>query len=514
MSFRDDYLRGLDALYEYAPYFYRIMRFLGIPKSAPGIPTAQVTYNPQTKAIEFEINPELIDGISDENVAFVIAHEAYHVLLSHLGEVVMHDDYPDRKNLVTAHECIVNDNILHKLGLDKPEMSLIFGEQYGTDFSNFSTKEAYDYLTQNQDKSNDNNDENKNDNSNSEKGDSSNNSSGSGNSESNDDSKSEGGESSDSNSKNEPDDSSKGSDGGSNGSADNSDSSGRPSGSCGGIIIPEGFENEFNKSVGDSLKSAIDEMKAKGDHVPDEFMDWADQIADDSGVDVVGNYGIGNNNGSMFIGQTDDMNLDWKQILAKVNPNIMTSGGSKYKDDWSQPRRRMINSYPQIILPTRRKIKEADDNGGDVPTFILALDMSYSIPASLIAGLANLADSVPDKFIKVMPVTWSDYVLPFDTKTRAIVQRSGTNVDGVYAYSQKVAKEIKKQPYVFVITDGECRFNNNYSYSRDKITADPEVIKKFWSWGAITDRHKNTIKSYMGQYIDHDSVFDVNSFLV
>lgn len=531
MSLREDYIRGLDAIHDYAPYFYRIMLFVGVPVENYQIPTAQVSYNPRDKKILFEINPDLVAEMSDEEVGFVIAHEAYHVLLNHLYESMDVDEYPDSKTLINAHEAIINDTVDGIIGLDAPQIGLIFGQLFGADFSGFSTREAYDWIAkQNENSENNLGSSNSNDSSDqSEKGNGSKDNAKSGDkSEENTEKDSE----NDSNSveKSEDDEShendmkeskngdsdSEDSSSDSNDSAESNNSQSSGTQACGGIVIPEGFEKEFNEVLAQDLKDGMKDVKSNKENVPTDFIDILDSIGVETGIDVTGGYSIGNNTGSMFAGRMDDMNLDWKMLIAEFNPKIMASGGSKFRDSWTSPNRRMISVYPKVVMPNRVRKDNSGDNGDDVPTFILALDMSYSIPERLIAGLANLADTVPEKFVKVMPVTWSDYVKEFDTNTKEIVQRSGTNIGGVWEYSQKVKKEIGKEPYVFVITDGECFFPNRYSYSYDfnSCPINDSVVQKNWYWGAIQSKDINKIKKNMSQQVDPEKVYLVDNFLV
>lgn len=532
MTFKQDYMRGLDALHDYAPFFYRIMRFLGVPAENYGIPTAQVSFNPADKTVLFEINPDLIKDMSDEEVGFVIAHEAYHVLLRHLSELQMVDDFPDNMSLVYAHEAIVNDTVKSILGLDHPDMDLVFGERFGADFSGFSTRQGYDWITQNQEQDEDSNSgsdgEQSENNENSEDSSDSTSGNGSGDSaEGSSDTNSDNGSDSDSANSDENDDQGKdntdeteGTDQDGSG-ADNADSSeqdgnGKPQyGVCGGVQVPEGSMQDFMNAVADTLRDAVSDAKNANESIDGDLLTVLDDFGADTGVDITGGYGIGSNTGSMFVGQMDDMNLDWKTLVAEINPDIMSAGGGpKYKDSWRAPRRTMMSVYPKVILPKSVRETGSDENGSDVPTFILALDMSYSIPTRLIAGLANLADTVPEKFVKVMPVTWADYVKDFDTNKKDIVPRGGTNIDAVWEYSQKVKKKIGKEPYVFVITDGGCSFGD-YSYSRSgRSQANANVVQKYWYWGAIDAQSVNSIKHNMNREVDKRKVYKVEDFLV
>lgn len=539
MTFREDYIRGLDALNDYAPYFYRIMRFIGIPSANYSIPTAQVSYDPHAKNVLFEINPDLIKDMADEQIGFVIAHEAYHVILRHLFEIVQRDEFPDAQVLVHAHEAIINDTVQGVLGLDGPDIGLTYGSQFGADFSGFSTREAYDWIINDSDDEQNSQDDQNNKNSSSsdssdtddssDSTDTNNAGSTSGTDDNEDDSdtdsqddtsdESDGNDSHGGSSEDDSDEGTDTADGKSNSDdeSDVSDSHDHGQG-CGGVHIPEGYENEFMETVTDALKDYVKDAQKNNEDIGDELLNLIESFGEAVDEDITGGYGISNNTGTMFIGQTDDMNLDWKYLISEFNPKILSAGGAKNKtrDVWTSPNRRMMSVYPKVILPKRVAINNSNDNGDDVPTFILALDMSGSIPNYLIAGLANLADTVPSGYVNVLPITWSDTVKEFDTRERKIVSRMGTNINAVWDYSQKVKKDIGKEPYVFVITDGECSFTSYgwYSSGSSWNPKNNKVVQDFWYWGAINKSYISTIKHYMSAQVDANKVYDVNKFLI
>ena len=554
-DFRDDYDRGMVALFDYAPFFGRLARNLGQPIPDTSIPTAMVEFNPATKKVSFVINPDYIRDLTDEQVAFVIAHETYHVLLNHLSELTDTDLFPDRGALATAHELIINDTIDRIMALEFPD-NLYHGSAYNQDFSVLSSIDAYKLLAPETDdedeadsdaggpsaqgsgdsgqnpasgqgsagESTDSNGQGAGDKS--DEKDQSNGDSGS------DDEQSESGEestedSSDESGSDDSQDSETDDDKGDQGSGDaNTDDQGSEDAAdtskpqaCGGFRgVDEDSQDDFSKAVAKALSGAINDAQKNNETVSDEVLNAAEDVADEAGVKLGVQYGIGNNTGStMFTNTVNDMNLDWKELLAKINPKVMTAGTKKRRGtSFHSPRRRMMSSYPKVILPVEKRSKDMDGKGNELPTVILALDLSYSIPEYLIAGLASLADSMPTDLFDAIPVTWSDYVKEFDTNTRQIVPRSGTNIDAVYKYSQEVAKRIGKQPYVVLITDGEFSFGYN---------TDAEVVKKFWYWGAIDDDSLRYIKSqhngrasyYSSSRVDYlgdsDNVFNVNDFL-
>ena len=96
--------------------FSNMVQRLGYPISNEGIPTAQVQLNMDEQRIEFLINPNFIAELSDSDIAAVLAHEAYHVLLDHLSEMADEDTYPLRAILIDAQECIINDSLPSSVG--------------------------------------------------------------------------------------------------------------------------------------------------------------------------------------------------------------------------------------------------------------------------------------------------------------------------------------------------------------------------------------------------------------
>lgn len=527
-DFIEDYNRGMVALFDYAPFFGRLARNLGQPIPDTSISTAMVAFNPAAKTVSFVINPDYIKDLTDEQVAFVIAHETYHVLLNHLSELTDTVQFPDAGALATAHELIINDTIDRIMALDFPD-GLYHGTAYNQDFSVLSSADAYKLLASETDAEDETKDDSGKDSNQVGSGSTSDsgqgNSGGTGGSGGTQDDQTQGGsdqgddETEDAGQGDSGDadqDADGNADGGNTGEDDaDGDDSTAPQ-ACGGFRgVDEDNQQDFSEAVAKALAGAIKEAQKNKENISDEILNAAEDVADDAGINLGVKYGIGNNTGSsMFTSTPDDMNLDWKELLAKINPKVMTAGSKKRRGtSFHAPRRRMISSYPKVILPVEKRSKDVDSKGNELPTVILALDLSYSIPDYLIAGLASLADSMPTDLFNAIPVTWSDYVLDFNTETREIVYRSGTNIDAVYRYSQNVAKRIGKQPYVVLITDGEFSFDHS---------TDAEVVKKFWYWGAIDSQSMKYIKSahngkgyysridYLG---DSDNVFNVNDFL-
>lgn len=490
MTFMEDYMRGLDSLFLSAKAFATLTQSLGRPFENSEIPTAQVSFDPRTKLISFELNPEFIESLDDGQVAAVLAHETYHVLLDHFDEQQDTASYPDSKALAIAHECIINDALFSNIGFHLPEGHCSGPADHGQDFSWFTTKEGYDFLTEPPEddegsSGNSSGESGEGESSDSDSGQPQNDESGDGDSDSNDDSDSDSEE-------------------------DDSESpKGQP---CGGIQIKDEDEQAFKDAISRAVDSAMKNIKPE--EIDDNLSDMLDELSHADGIDIDTKGWSMNevDKSSAFLDTSDTLDLNWKTLLAKINPAIMTSRKPQYKDSWHQPRRKMLNSYPEIVLPSVRRKDNTDGRGDAVPTFILALDMSYSIPAYLIGKLASLADSIPTDIIHPTPVTWSDNVKEFDTTERRIVARNGTNVSELYIWADRHAKATRTKPYVLVITDGECNFDP-YWLSRSGLILDEKMLKEQWIWMAIEPGDERVIQRNFGRYISNHPIYCMQDFM-
>jgi hypothetical protein len=498
MTFLDDYTRGFEILSISAEVFARLSQSIGQPMPNKDIPTACVSFNPTTKAIHFEMNPDYIAGLSDEEVGAVISHETYHVLLNHLSDLPNRKKYPDLKSLIRAQECIINDGIFGNVGLQLPKGVLSGPELYQHDFSMFSTKEGYDFIIGDEEPQKDKNSESEDD------------------SDEADDTQDE--ESQDGSSKDDSDtadesENSKGS-GSSEGDPEDDDSEGDPSDGhmCGGIRVREEDLQDFKDAVSKAINSAMSGVDPS--EVPSNVSDTIEQISHEEGMNINSSgWSIGSvDNSTDFLSQPNaNLDLKWADLLARINPKIKSAGRPKQRESWHAPRRKMIGSYPEIILPTYRCKDDPENKGDSVPMFILALDMSYSIPEYLIKKLASLADSIPSDIIKPHPITWSSDILFFDTDTRRIVKRSGTNIDKVYEYADKIEKETKTKPYVLVITDGDCQFGGHDMTLPGRM--DRKRVEERWFWMATEPQKIHLIRRNFGSYTRDENIYSIADFM-
>jgi len=558
----DDYSRGMTMLRFTARAFGTLAAGIGYPVAEPSIPTARVVANLDNGRVEFQMNPHFIHDLKDSEIAAVIAHETYHVVLGHLGELVQTDRYKRHEILIDAQECIINDGLPGNVGFTTMEGTYRGLERHNQDFSIFTTQEGYDFILNKLQEEQDGKGESGDDSD--EKSNGSGNDSGSDDSDSDDagdqkssKSKSKGKDDSEKDEDQEAQGSAKGDqddaeaesgadqddqategsgaddesdenadssngdgddeagqdDGGdqdSDGSGDaDGDSEGDSEGdACNGpAVIGQAVDgmsaDEIAQAVkavlGQAVDAAIDEMNDKGVEATPEIEEMLDDLKD-AGITVSKQPNFGNPNAdkSAFavIDATSGMNVNWVELLAKINPELKQSGKPKSRDSWHQPRRRMIHSYPQVILPTRKRLDDPNKKKGDsIPTFIIALDMSGSIPTHLLKDLAALAQSCPPNLIRSFPITWSDNFKVYDPeRPDRIVSRGGTRISSVYEYAEQVKREEGVDPYVLVITDGGFYMDDRYGYYGNRPKMERDQIRDKWYWMAIEKNDLSTIK--------------------
>lgn len=428
------YNNGMEMLFMSAPAFSELALALGRPVFNPSIPTAQVEWDKDSKSIRFVMNPDFISGLSNAEVGSVIAHETYHVLHKHLEELVDTDSYPHTKVLIEAHECIINDGLERAIGLNLPE-GVVRGEpRYGHDFSQWTTREAYDFLDSDDD--------------------------GQDGQDSDDDNETENDES--------------------NPAGKGSGTGGNGTPVCGGVKIDPEDIQDFVKAVKNIVNDVID---ASTESMPDELADMLADMVDNNG------FGMANSHNEAFVDSSNNMNMNWKSLLALINPKVNSSKKRGGVESWRAPNRRLISVYPKVILPEVIHEKAKDGRGDALPTVIVALDLSPSIPTTLTKDLVSLVESIPQDLIKAYPITWSDNYTVWDDR-RSISRGFGTNIHAVDNYANVIKGETGKEPYVIVITDGG--FNFRYGYAgRSK-----EVFNKNWFWvGIQSNDYKNLMNS-------------------
>lgn len=482
---------GLEELLFVSPEYGSLARAMGAPVFDESQETAYVTYD--GTAIMFAFNPDFIMTLSVDETAAVILHEAHHVILKHLEEAKDTDQFPDDDARIKAHECIINDTIKEVFEMTLPG-GIMFGEDLlGESCANKLTKPVYDKFAQkneaeDNEQGQDETDENtesisaggqgqgvsSGDSGESNKGDSkdeaedekdtSEDSTGDGESSEGNADEPEGGSGGDRSQDGDGDDSEEG--------AGDAESDGQPgtggSFACGGVRVSDEYADAFAGAIEDLIEDAANDKKEAVDEFKDKLMD-----SRDSG----GGFSPNGAGGIQYLDSTAEK-MNWKHLLGKINPKVLEAGRRrrKVRNNWTTPNRRLRSVYPKVILPVSETVKpKKDDKGDTLPVFIVALDLSGSIPRHLVNTLKSMIEDIPSDLIKAYPCTWSSQLVPFDPKVGAACRTGGTEIRLVSEYARQVKKETGTDPYVLVITDGE--FWTNF-----------EQVGKDWFFMAVQDQ--------------------------
>jgi predicted metal-dependent peptidase len=429
---------GLEELLWLIPMLGNFARAMGEPVFDPTQKTAYVTFDEDKCRVRFCFNPEFLMELDDVTLAAVIAHEAHHVILRHLNEMQDRAIFPKQDLLVKAQEVVINDTIEGTYQLQLPDFVMRGMDIVGKDCSPYTSKQVYDMLDQKQEEEEKSEDQPGN---------------GSG----------APGEPSDGAS---GEDATPGSGDASSAGTDESDGSkatpGNPSPGdttsddpghhgCGGVQVPEGMEDAFNQAIND----AIQEVAQETGKTVEEVIDTLTQS--------VGGFSLSGATG-MTEGSLSQERMNWRHLLAKINPKVLDSGAKrrKSKNNWTKPNRRMASVYPRVILPVSERIEpKKDDKGDTLPTLVIALDLSGSIPRTLVKTLQGMLNDIPKDLIRSFPCTWSTSLVVYNEKTKGVCKSYGTQINLVSRYVDKVKAETGTDPYVLVITDGD--FHNSYT---------------------------------------------------
>jgi predicted metal-dependent peptidase len=189
--------------------------------------------------------------------------------------------------------------------------------------------------------------------------------------------------------------------------------------------------------------------------------------------------------------------MNWNRLLAKINPKVLEAGKkTKIKYDWTKQNRKMVSVYPRAIVPkVKTKDPKPSDKGDSIPVLVIALDLSGSIPRSLVGMLQGLLEDIPEKLIKAYPCTWGTQLYPYVPGGQ--LGNGGTDIQNVVKYVKQIKQETNTDPYVLVITDGE--FWEAY-----------ERPGRDWYFMAIND---SSYRGYCSRHAgDEDHLYHVKDF--
>lgn len=415
-----------------SPKLGRFARALGTPVSSEVVPRAAVSFNGDLDNIEFHLNEDYIANLTDTEIAAVLAHESNHVILNHLKERYDKIFEVDRY-IIEAHECIINDQIPMKYGIDLPEDTFSGPVSFGKNFAHLTSSEGYEIVK------NFYEDEEK----------------------------------------NEPEDSESDDTDEQNEGADNSESGARSGDDSGEPIACDGFELSEDDAAAakDAVSKAIavafdgddpEEIERElGAEARDSIEDAMDDASDPNPNGTQYSIGAGGGpsiNAERYFGSQVVMN--WAKLLEKIDPKILARGRTRRVSNWTRSHPAMASVYPNVILPSKRKVGgDGRNSKNSKPAVILALDFSGSIPASILGTLVELAESLPTDRVTPEVITWSDDIQLYDDRKRT-VSRMGTNFPKMIQWVQAYEKENNLQAYVICVSDGKFSSQVNYSDSR------------------------------------------------
>lgn len=115
-----DYQRILNSLVSHHAVFYQFWRLVK-PAYSEEIDTACVSFNNEGKCVDFLINKNFWNSISEEKKKFVICHECMHVINLHGKRISKKfQEYADHANC--AMDIVVNESLVKYFGFSKKEI--------------------------------------------------------------------------------------------------------------------------------------------------------------------------------------------------------------------------------------------------------------------------------------------------------------------------------------------------------------------------------------------------------
>lgn len=181
---------------------------------------------------------------------------------------------------------------------------------------------------------------------------------------------------------------------------------------------------------------------------------------------------------------------DWARLLRDIDPRIASAGskrgalaGRRTRTTFARPSRKFAWAYPRMILPSRIA-STPEDEGDSLPTIILAVDQSGSIPASAVEGSMSLAATVPSHAARFIVCRWSDHLDEIEdprpgAPSPVFWKGGATLFHLVVEFAERVKRERTggKDPYVITVTDGVFT----------PIRSAPTIPREHFHWVRVPD---------------------------
>lgn len=403
MSAIDNYQTGLETLYLFSEACGKLVHAMGKPVLVNDGKRAYVMLD-ENKEITFCLDEEYFGNLDyDEDMGFVLLHEALHVAWNHLREQQM-DKFDNKKVLTIAQEVVINDSIEKISGLALPDMNGPTGDymtgpgMFNHDFFGMTTKEAYEFILQNAPEDMDLSD------------------------------------------------------------FSNCEITVSDSGAGGSELddlmnaVMSAIKDEFKDDPGD-----VAQVAGAGN------MDTSDMFDSDGGTGQSSTGGNLSRKSTPEDVEFDFVELLAK-IDPRVHTAFGGKGDDNYKNNWTAPRHSMRAYYPEMIIPRIDRIGTDGDNTENSSTDILfATDQSASISQEYVNISMGLLEKTPDDIFTPHMSIWANYCVEY-TKEKSAEGwiGGGTNIHSVYNYALDLKETKGIDPYIVVFTDGQYQWREGY----------------------------------------------------
>lgn len=414
-DYKGGYREAVDYLDENFAFFLTHVLNMGSPLLDAACTTADVslpTSEAQADEFRYRFNPTFFALLNKEERAFVMAHETMHILLNHLRLMQRgkkSGKFKDMRKVNIAADCVLNDWLVN-MGLDPGRMANYgaFGPKtVGFDCSNATVSEVYQAIP---------------------------------------DQKAE-----DQTGAGDPQDG--------EGSGDPLDEFMKQA-----AAAQQGFDNhewmeKGSASQDESAERISKDTKASG-NMPQDLEDKKD---DDEAKSRMAGTGF---TGMQSWAEQRGVSLAWTELIKEINPDVFRVGGPPPRPSYHRPRRKLqgVNKgrrdsgLEQINLPV---ITRNIGNTDEIPSIFMALDASGSC-AHHINTFITLAKSVPEKKIKLWPVTFTTIVEELDLENPRY-RSGGTAFSPIEDYIRsRVVPEWGHYPKsAVIVTDGCASFGGS-----------------------------------------------------
>lgn len=441
------YRKGIEFLdYNYSYFLTHVLK-IGKPMFTSAIPTAAVGVKQEDELdFEFLFSPEFAKQLDTPSMAFVLAHETMHVILNHLKLQRNFVDVDALRNarksnkrkskdeikailkakrdaqlFNIAADCVINDYLYENGLYEDTDIPLCRGEEWiGENAAFMTVTEVFERIKkQTEDK------------------------------------KKEEGEG-------EPAD-------------------GEPGEGSGGFTMADGSQGEYSEFDShdwmsdediEKLADAIDKLNDEIEEQTGLPQDLFDKKFEEQGKNTQGQQALadsmaaGNQDANMDVFARDhNVNMAWVRLLNDLDPDMFKAPGiapPMIPSFHARRRKLMARDFSKVHLPVYRREERREKETDELPSIVLALDVSGSIGHGDANRFVSLAMTIPQNRIKVFPMVFQDSYQQIDLEDPKFRQGGGTNFNTIPAFIENVVKPELKGKYpkaVVVITDGQSEMN-------------------------------------------------------